>query len=239
MSNRSKWFTFLIGSTLIAGLALAGIAAIGVVDANAQANTPEISGELPYDQNDSEFSHGRGGRGPIGPLELDEYLAQALNISVEELQEARDEARQKAIDQALEDGKLTAEQAEMMKAQEALKKYIDKNVLIAKALGIDSSELEEALADGKRLPELLEEFGVDPAEFREAMQTAFEEAVQQAVTDGAITQEQADQMLSGDPSQGGFHGPSRPGSGRNFGPGGFPPHPIPGDQDPVDTGSNL
>lgn len=239
MSKKTKWLTLLIGSVLIAMTALAGIAAVGVVDANAQVNAPEISGEIPTYQNDSEFAHRRGGRGPFGQSELDEYLAQALNISVEELQEAREVARQKAIDQALEDGQLTEEQVEMMKAQEALREYIDKDVLIAKALGMDASELQGALADGKRLPELLEELGVDPEDFREAMQTAFEEAVQQAVADGVITQEQADQILSEGLDQGGFHGHSRPDGGRNFGPGEFSPHPSPGDEDPVDTGANL
>jgi hypothetical protein len=305
MSRKTKWFTLLLGSVLIAGMALAGITAVGVVNANAQITAPEISGEVPYPENVSEFSHRRGGRGPLGHSEMDQYLAQALNLSVEELQEAQTAARNKAIDLALEEGLITEEQAEaikegqfgrsgghfrpnqsskidhdillaeqlnitleelqgakeeaqqsavkqglaqglitedqveMMNARKALREYIDKDTILTEALGISASELEDALADRKRIPELLEEFGVDPEDFRAAMQTALEEAVQQAVADGVITQDQADQILSGGPGKGGFERPFRPGGGRNFGPGGFPPHPSPGEQDPVDTGANL
>ncbi len=239
MSRTAKWITLLLGSALIAGMAVVGIATVGVLNAYAQVGSPENSGGFQYSQEASAFAHGRGGRGPTAHPEMDEYLAQALNITVEELQEAKEKARQAALEQALEDGTLSEEQVEMMEAWEALRDYIDRDALMAKALGIDTSELEEALADGKRVPELLEEYGVDPEEFSQAMQAAFEEAVQRAVEDGVITQELADQILSGGPGMGGPGHPFGYGGGQNFGPGGYPPQPSPDDPGPVDTGTSL
>jgi hypothetical protein len=65
--------------------------------------------------------------------------------------------------------------------------------------------------------ELMEGLELDRTEMRSAMTTAYEEAVQQAVADGVITQEQADVVLSL-PFGGFFGGPGGPGKG---GPGGF------------------
>jgi len=239
MSRTAKWITLLLGSVLIAGMAVVGIATVGVLNAYAQVSAPENSGGFLFSQEASAFAHGRGGRGPTAHPEMDEYLAQALNITVEELQQAKEKARQAALEQALEDGTLSEEQVEMMEAREALRDYLDRDALMAKALGIDTSEFEDALAGGKRIPELLEEFGVDPAEFREAMQAAFEEAVQRAVEDGVITQELADQILSGSPGMGGPGHPFGHGGGQNFGPGGFSPQPPPDDPGSIDTGTSL
>ena len=239
MSKTAKWITLLLGSILVAGMAVIGISAFGVLNANAQVANPAISGDAIYSDEDSEFTHGRGDREPTGLPGMDEYLAQALNISVEELQKAKEEARQKALEQALEDGKLTQEQVEMMEARDALKNYIGRDALMAKALGIDTSKLEEALANGKRIPELLEEFGVDPEEFRESMQVAFEDAVQQAVSDGVITQEQVDQILNGGLDMGGHGHPFGHDEGKNFGPGGNPPQPIPEDSGLGDTDTSF
>jgi len=239
MSRTTKWISLLLGSALIAGVAVVGIATVGVFNTYAQAGSPENSGGLLYSQEDSGFAHVRGGRGSTAYPKMDEYLAQALNITVEEFQEAKEKARQAALEHALEDGTLIEEQVEMMEARDALRDYIDRDALMAKALGIDTSELEDALAAGKRIPELLEEYGVDPAEFREAMQAAFKDAVQRAVEDGVITQELADQILSSSPGMGGPGHPFGHGGGKNFGPGGFPPQPPPDDPGLDDTGTSL
>ena len=69
---------------------------------------------------------------------------------------------------------------------------------MAKALGISVEELQAAHAEGKSLPTLIEELGLDRETVRANMETAKQEAIQQAVADGVITQEQADQILSGE-----------------------------------------
>ena len=106
-----------------------------------------------------------------------------------------------------------------MKAQNALRQYVDKDKLTAKVLGISVEELQAAREEGKTMETLISELGLDAATVRENMQAAYKEAVQQAVSDGVITQEQADQILSGGFGMRGFdfgggmrrfHGPGGP-----------------------------
>ncbi len=77
---------------------------------------------------------------------------------------------------------------------------------LAAELGISVEELEAAIAEGKSLFTLADENEVDLADLKEAMTEARAEALEQAVADGVITQEQADWMLE-------RHARMRPGHG--------------------------
>jgi hypothetical protein len=66
---------------------------------------------------------------------------------------------------------------------------------VADALGMTVEELDAAHAEGKRLETIAEEQGVDIQTVLDARKAALEEALAQAVTDGVITQDQADWML--------------------------------------------
>jgi hypothetical protein len=159
-------------------------------------------------------------------IDIEALLADALGISVTELQTAREEARAAALNQAYEDGWITQKQIDLMEAHNALKGYIDKEALLEEALGISPAELQKAREDGKKMPDLLDELGITPEEMRTAMQEAFEATVQQAVADGVISKEQADLILSsGFGRHGGFGAPHRPvNRGGRFG---EPPEPEP------------
>jgi len=87
---------------------------------------------------------------------------------------------------------------------------------IAEALGITVDEFEAAIADGTRLSELAAELGVDLADVQEAMQAVHEAALQQAVEEGLITQEQADAFGGrlGQMGNGNAFGPRRGFGGR-------------------------
>jgi hypothetical protein len=149
------------------------------------------------------FGPGRFG----GSIDRQALLAEALGITVEELQAAQEEANRAAIQQAVDEELMTQEQADLMLSRMALRSYLDRDALVAEALGITVEELEAARTEGKPLMVLMYELDLEPATVRTALQTAYEEAVQQAVTDGVITQEQADEILeSGGP---GFGGPGR------------------------------
>ena len=143
--------------------------------------------------------HGKFGFG--GDLDYDSFLADALGITVEELQEAYSEASAAMLDEAVAQGYLTEEQAELIEARNALMAYIDHDEILAEALGISVTELEEAREADQDLSDLLDELGLEADDVREAMQAAYEKAVQEAVEAGVITQEQADQILEG---EGGF-----------------------------------
>ncbi len=69
---------------------------------------------------------------------------------------------------------------------------------IADALNMSVEDLEAAKEDGQRLPEIAEAQGVEIETVKAAAEAAKEEAVNQAVADGTLTQEQADHILSGE-----------------------------------------
>ena len=63
-------------------------------------------------------------------------LADALNISVEALQEAQQEAHEVALAELVDAGYLTEEQVGLMTAWQALKEAIAHNELLAEVLGV-------------------------------------------------------------------------------------------------------
>jgi polyhydroxyalkanoate synthesis regulator phasin len=68
---------------------------------------------------------GRGiGRGPRGAGdEFETALAGVLGITVEELEAARDEVKDRVIEEAVASGEITQEQADLMIAREAMREY--------------------------------------------------------------------------------------------------------------------
>lgn len=149
------------------------------------------------------------GGGWLGRPDGDSYLAEELGITVDELTAARERAQDKALQQALEEGLITEEQYEMYQVRAALQPYLDRETLTATALGIDVEELGD-----KTLEEWLDELGLDRETFVEAMQAAREAAIQQAIDDGVITQEQADALDTLGRGCDGFHGRGGPMGGR-------------------------
>jgi predicted transcriptional regulator len=144
------------------------------------------------------FGFHRGPKGvPASAIDEQALLADALGITVDELQAAREEANQAAIEQAVAEGLITQEQADEMQAHRNLQSYLDRNALLAKALGMTAEELQAAYAEGKTLSDLMSERGLDAETVREKLTAAHNEALAQAVRDGVITQEQADEMQNG------------------------------------------
>jgi hypothetical protein len=116
----------------------------------------------------------------------DEYLAQALGVSADELEAAKQTAYQAALDQALAEGMITQAQADAIQersnaAGRLSSRYlrgftssdgssIDVDALLADALGVTADELSAARTEARSL------------------------ALAAAVEAGTITQEQADQQ---------------------------------------------
>lgn len=67
---------------------------------------------------------------------------------------------------------------------------------LTEKLGLTSDELYAQLQDGKTLAEVAEEKGVSRTDLLAALEKAHQDAAAQAVTDGVLTQEQADSMLA-------------------------------------------
>lgn len=238
--NRKKIISITL---LIAMLAVVGLGAISFSTARAQstnATLPAWGGDRPF--------AGRMGKGPGFGMD-GEALAQALGISVEELQTAQQEAQEAALQKAVEEGLITQKQAEAFQSNERgfpfgnrlfawlSQNGIDMDALLAEALGISAEELNEArqkaveiaidqaVADGKITQEQADLMKARRAlsaneNFINAMRSAFEAAVEKAVQEGVITQAQADLILQQLQSQQGV-----PGFLHGIGgePGGFPP----------------
>ncbi len=172
--------------TLVIGLVVVLVMSLGAAAVFAQDNTTQDTPSKPI----LPFGHSFHGRG-FGDYN-DEALADSLGITVEALQAARQQVEAARIAQAVEDGYLTQDQANTMLAMQALKEYVDREEILAQALGLTVDELTEAREAGT-LRELLA--NITPADLQESMQTATEAAIQQAVTDKVITQDQADLVL--------------------------------------------
>jgi len=111
---------------------------------------------------------------------------------------------------------------------------VDKQAVLAEALGLTVEDLQAARAEGKSIQQLAEEQGVSPEDLQAALKAAHLAAIDQAVVDGTLTQEQADQLKerienAPAPGFGGPHfdgpgfGKGRRGGQRGFG--GFGPLP--------------
>ena len=149
-------------------------------------------------------------------------LADALGITLTELETAIDAARNAIIDQAVADGKLTEEQGEFLKEHDRASRFMitrftdNWKEYLAASLGISVEELEaaeltairnataEAVAAGKitqeqadlMLAEKVARSYLDTDAIDAQIQSAQEAAIAAALADGAITQAQADALLA-------------------------------------------
>ncbi len=147
---------------------------------------------------------------------LMEYATEQ-GMSEAEFQAAMEDARSTALQQAVADGVITQEQADWMNSQaprtmgrvpggafpggafpgmdiEGSPLYEYMTNALAEAFGLSPEELQALHDEGTPLMEYAAEQGMTVAEFQAAMENAHSAALQQAVADGVITQEQADRM---------------------------------------------
>lgn len=209
-----------------------GISVAQLQTAQQQANDNAIQeavkqGLITQEQADNMilrgYGFGRGfdGRGLLGAnssIDYNQLLADALNIGLDKLQAAQKTALKSVLDQAVANGTLTQAQADLIEAQQALQSYIDPNAIFANALGISTEQLQTYRDQGMTLTQILNQVGKTAIEVRDAEQAAYQAAVAKAVSDKAITQAQADQVLaSGFRGVGGFVGVGGFGCGPDFG----------------------
>jgi hypothetical protein len=150
-----------------------GIAMAAIVATTAFA-VPQLTQAAPTD------AVAYNGRGPgIGAGPDDTYLADALGITTDELSAAEQKAYEAAIQEAVDKGLITEAQATQLRNGTGRRgaplffwnsSDIDQKALLADALGITTTQLDAA------------------------QQKAADARLAQAVTDGRITQDQADLM---------------------------------------------
>ena len=145
-------------------------------------------------------------------------LAKALGITVEQLRNARETAFANALNQAVTEGELAPKQAERMRAWHKLHPYLNPEALAARVLDMSPEQLKTALGQGQTLWDLAAERQLDWPSALEKLMAAGQAAVQQAVADGAITQEQAEEIKR---MRGPGFGPGSMGGPFHHGPMGF------------------
>ncbi len=204
MDKKRNWSLLLMGGVLALMLGLIGSVAL------AQTATPEAETPTQEETTPEWGSRFRGFGRFGGNGNWLENLAEALGITVDELEDAQQQAYAASVADAVAAGQITQEQADQILARHALKSYIDRQAILAAALGMSVDDLEAALADGQSIVDLMVEQGIDSATLQTNAQAAYEAAVRQAVADGVITQAQADEILAGDGfnffGRGGFGG---------------------------------
>lgn len=203
MISIQKWLKgFVVGG--LAAVALAGGLMLAATPAFAQAGDAD-----PAAPDQGWMQRGERGRGEDGFFGRrggerganQTALAEELGITVEELQAAQQAVHEQALADAVAEGRITQEQADLMTAANALRASIDREAILAQALGLSVEDVAAAREDGT-LRELTDE--IDREELRTRMQEATDAAIAQAVVDGVITQKQADQLAEADKGFGGF-----------------------------------
>jgi hypothetical protein len=151
------------------------------------------------------------------PRAFFDAVARHLGISTEELEEATKAAAIGQVDAALEEGRITEEQAERLKEgiesgdgmpffgprfgfpefHGGLRLHAPGDQLSAAAdyLGLSVADLRERLRDGQSLADVAQAENKSVDGLEQAMLDAVEKKLDEAVEDGDLTQPQADRIL--------------------------------------------
>lgn len=186
---------FLLGGGVLLAVA-AGILAVAVAAAQTASPTPSATGS-PSDLADR----------------FKEELASQLGVSVDELNTALNNTQTALIDQAVADGKLTQKEADALKERisddnnlfpfRGLRKGIEHRLKVAfveeaaKVLGVDESVITDGLQNGDTLAEIANDHGMSTDDFKTALLAQIKTDLDTKVSDGDITQTQADRLYDG------------------------------------------
>jgi ribosomal protein S20 len=136
-------------------------------------------------------------------------VAQAQGVDVQKVIDAMVADATAHIDQAVQDGKLTADQANQRKSnlQDHVTKLVNEGKpkgehgpkldAAAKALNLSADDLRSKLKDGKTLAQVAKDQGVDVQKVIDAMVADATAHIDQQVKDGKLTADQATQRKSG------------------------------------------
>ncbi len=181
-----KW---RIGAVLLAVVILAGTVT-GVAFANSdQTSKPDLSAV--YQNFVSKF-------------------AANLGVSQDKVTAALDATKKQMVDEAVQQGKLTQEQADKIAANKGFgfrglgfRNGKDHDFMgkgrnldnVANVLGITADQLKADLQSGKKIQDMVAEHGMTMDQFQQKIQELRKDAISKAVTDGKLTQDQANKIL--------------------------------------------
>lgn len=139
-------------------------------------------------------------------------LAEQLGISREQLDQALSNAALTLVDEAVADGRITEEEAarirERIESGEGLPFFGHRRPHhgplggtvygireVAEFLGVEPEQIREGLRDGQSLAQIAEANGKSRDELKSFLTSQLQERLNEAVADGKITQERADEKL--------------------------------------------
>ncbi|MGQ9824748.1 MAG: Fis family transcriptional regulator [Desulfotomaculales bacterium] len=141
-----------------------------------------------------------------------EKFAANLGVDKDKVTEALKQTEEQMIDEAVAEGKMTQEQA--AKAKERLqnnqfffglfpghKQFGPREgkgagpAMLAQALGLSEDELKAQLKEGKTIEEIAQQQGMTTEQLQQKMKELKIQEIQQAVKDGKLTREKADQLI--------------------------------------------
>ncbi|MHB8916689.1 MAG: DUF2680 domain-containing protein [Desulfocucumaceae bacterium] len=141
-------------------------------------------------------------------------LAANLGMDQDKVVAALDATKKQMLDEAVQQGRITQEQADKMAAgknvgpgmfggfngkmhdrKQGFKDFGRNNGDMAKILGITEDELKSELQSGKKMQQILADHGVTAEQFHQQMLEIKKEALSKAVSEGKLTQEQYDKMI--------------------------------------------
>ena len=180
MNSKIHWKNWLLTGVTAGAVTLATLSiAPQIAFAQDTPAAPAQSDGATTPTQPGPAQHDRGERG-APDSDRAQFLADALGITVDELDAARTAAKEAGLAQAVAEGLLTQEQADAISSGEG------------RGRGIRTPRSQESTIDMRAL--LADALGITVDELDAAEQSARDASLAQAVTDGVITQEQADLM---------------------------------------------
>jgi hypothetical protein len=168
-------------ATALSGLAIAGIVAATSLSFPQSTSAQTSPPAAPTTATTAPAGRGERNGPNAGINSHGTYLAQALGITETDLQAARTKARAAEIKQAVTDGLITQAQADAM---------------LNKTDGQRGVRIDLKGANLDHEKSLAEALGITVEKLQAAEDTAAKAELAQAVTDGRITQAQADQITA-------------------------------------------
>lgn len=138
-------------------------------------------------------------------------LAQRLGISRDDLVQAMRDAANQTVDEAVQQGRITQDQAQRLRDRIAQKEpgfpwgghrgrwglKVAHGVVLqsaAQVLGLSSDDLRAELRQGKSLAQVAQEKGIGVDDFKSRLLSQVDQQLGQLVQQGRLTQQQADQL---------------------------------------------
>jgi len=136
-----------------------------------------------------------------------EKFASILGVDEDKVVAAAKEAGKQVVDEAVEQGKITAEQAEKIKSKIDEGRFFPcpfprhrgaggpRLDAVAQVLGMTADELKAELEQGKKISDIAKEKGLTEEQLHQKVIEAKIQAIRQAVEEGKIPQDRADEII--------------------------------------------